>query len=491
MSENNSQKKTTNLDPFTSQPEVQACIKQLREKFNDQNPLMVSDVLDAAGNQYVNLVQKGGGVLGVALVGYTYVLEEMGIRFMRLAGTSAGAINTALMTVAGRKEEAKSKRIIEIMNSLNFFSLVDGHPAARMLIKNLITHQNYSAKLKRNLLIVVFLVLLLFIADFAFLGLEENHQQLAPITHLLFVLTGFALLLLGTFLFYVTRMFRRLKNAGFGINPGDYFYDWLKETFKKNGVESVTQLIAKAAQPIPGLHLRPTADPTLTTAGLVGDVNFITSELVTKNKILFPKMCNLFRLENDIDSLSPAGFVRASMAIPLFFESYFISKIPHEEEEVKNAWKKTFSEDSVPPRAARFVDGGLLSNFPISLFFNPNITIPRLPTFGINLDDSAPEDHANDTVAWSFLGYFGRMLATLRGFYDKDFLVQNKVYNRGIGTISLVEFNWLNFFLTEEDKKTMFARGAKAAADFLNEFNWEEYKQKQKDMRLEMKQGSK
>ena len=40
-----------------------------------------SDIVDAHGHQYVDLVQEGGGVLGIALVGYTYVLENAGIRF--------------------------------------------------------------------------------------------------------------------------------------------------------------------------------------------------------------------------------------------------------------------------------------------------------------------------------------------------------------------------------------------------------------------------
>ena len=37
-------------------------------------------------------MQEGGGVWGIALLGYTYILEKMGIRFFSLAGTSAGAI---------------------------------------------------------------------------------------------------------------------------------------------------------------------------------------------------------------------------------------------------------------------------------------------------------------------------------------------------------------------------------------------------------------
>jgi NTE family protein len=59
-------------------------------------------------------VQKGGGVLGIALVGYTYILEEMGIRFIRLAGTSAGAINTALMTVIGAEPETDPNQVKKV-----------------------------------------------------------------------------------------------------------------------------------------------------------------------------------------------------------------------------------------------------------------------------------------------------------------------------------------------------------------------------------------
>jgi hypothetical protein len=80
-----------------------ATIKRQRRQ-PDGNLPPVSDMIkteiDEKGNahtyEYVNYVQEGGGVLGVALLGYTYVLEKLGIRFYKLAGTSAGAINTML-----------------------------------------------------------------------------------------------------------------------------------------------------------------------------------------------------------------------------------------------------------------------------------------------------------------------------------------------------------------------------------------------------------
>src|SRR4051812_32253255 len=101
--------KTISVESFTTHPEVLDCIRQLEQRFGEGGKnLVVSDVLDQEGHQYVNLVQKGGGVLGVALVGYTYILEQMGIRFIRLAGTSAGAINTALMAVIGATVETSA-----------------------------------------------------------------------------------------------------------------------------------------------------------------------------------------------------------------------------------------------------------------------------------------------------------------------------------------------------------------------------------------------
>ena len=45
----------------------------------------------------VDLVQQGGTMLGIGLLGYTYIMEKAGVRFRSMAGTSAGAINTLLV----------------------------------------------------------------------------------------------------------------------------------------------------------------------------------------------------------------------------------------------------------------------------------------------------------------------------------------------------------------------------------------------------------
>jgi len=445
-------------------------------------PFIVSDVYDDEGHQYVNLVQKGGGVLGVALVGYTYILEKMGIRFVRLAGTSAGAINTALMTVIGEKKDEKSIPILNAICDLNFFNLVDGHPAARWIIKKFITHEDFTLKIKKWFRRSVFIAVFLIAANFIFLGLQHVIPFLSVFTIIAFVLTGFYLLLTILIIFYSSRLLKRLKNSGFGVNPGNYFYDWIKGQLKANGVHTVSQLNAKASA-LPKLNLRAENPERIDT--LRADVTFIASELVTQNKIQFPAMCNLFREEAHIDELSPAGFVRASMAIPIFFESYFINKIPCESEEIKKVWRETMNQPD-PPSTARFVDGGILSNFPINIFYNPKVLVPRLPSFGIDLDDKKPDNESKNPGNWTILGYFGRMFNTIRFYYDKDFLLKNSMYEKGIGKVPLADYNWLNFFLTDQNKVNMFVIGAKAATEFLKDFNWEAYKAARRNMQMKL-----
>ena len=500
------------VEDFTEHPEVKKCLEQLKTAFDTSNggrEFIVSDVLDSEGHQYVNLVQKGGGVLGIALVGYTYILEEMGIRFIRLAGTSAGAINTALMTVIGaepvtdpnqpkkvkgHKKNAKSTQILKAICDLNFFDLVDGHPAARLLIKNFITDKDFTGLVTKWIKRVAFALVLLPVLGFIGLGLQHYYQNVAYFTKTVFVVTGFYFMLLAIVGSYIYFLINRLKNAGFGINPGDFFYDWIKARLIENNIKTVSDLNDAASTPVDDLYLREESSEGLNN--LNGDVTFIASEIVSQNKIEFPKMSCLFR--ENIDDLQPAGFIRASMSIPVFFESYFIPGIPCEK--LKEQWANLLGENN-PPSTARFVDGGVLSNFPINIFYNPKVDKPRLPSFGIDLNDekypgdvfgepwkitppneSNMDDEGNNAESWSLTGYISRLFNTVRFYYDKDFLIKNAFYKQGIGCIPLKGYNWLNFFLDKKSKQEMFVLGAKTATAFLLEFKWSDYK----DARMQM-----
>lgn len=70
-----------------------------------------------------------------------------------------------------------------------------------------------------------------------------------------------------------------------------------------------------------------------------------------------------------VDDLPVARAVRASAAIPFFFRPV---------------------RQPTPRGAATWVDGGLLSNFPVGLFDRPDTVDPRWPTFGVRLTTRPP-----------------------------------------------------------------------------------------------------
>ena len=272
----------------------------------------------------------------------------MGIRFLRLAYTSAGAINTTLMTVIGEKKDGKSIHILEVLCNLDFFCLVDRPPTVRRIIKKIISHHNFATRLKWLVRAIVLTGFTLFLINFILLGFQRWHPVLSEYAFFSFIVSAVYFLLLGGIIIYLYRVLKRLKKTGYGINPDYFFYNWIQQQLQANGVNTVSDLNKKASY-LPKLKLRAVNPQDAST--LFVDVTFITSELVTQNKIQFPEMS-------------------------------FLS---------------------------------------------------RLPSFGINLDDSKPDDQKNNASEWSITGYLGRIFNTIRFYYDKDFLLKNRMYEKGIG----------------------------------------------------------
>jgi len=440
-------------------------IGRLREVHGDKPPV-VSDVVDAQGNQYVNLVQEGGGVLGVALVGYTYVLEKMGIRFMKMAGTSAGAINTLLLATVGKKEEEKSLKILDILSKQNLFDFVDGDPKAKWLIKQAIASKGFTKRIKRAIiaLIAVFIVSLLG----SFWGWGNQFKSVAA-----WVFLGMlaASTLVGIWLWlWIKDKKKKFYNSEYGINPGKVFTQWVEKNLADNGIHNLTDLNNHLAQVPEGkFRLRSEAtNESLHDLNNPKPENFlvlVTSDITNQMKVEFPRMWNLYW--DDPAKVNPAQFVRASMSVPIFFEPLIVSGIVPDK--VLMAWKEfggATSTDDIK-NEARFVDGGIISNFPINVFYNPNVAVPRLPTFGVLLDDEALPSNNGTPQKSTFRQYASAMFSTLRSHYDKEFLLKNAAWKRTIGRIDVRGVNWLNFNITEAEKLELFRRGAEAAADFL------------------------
>lgn len=108
---------------FLNDPKITKLAIQAREI--KAGGTVFSDIVDSKGNYYVDFVQQGGGVLGIGLIGYTYILEQAGIRFYSLAGSSAGALNALLMASLKEVGEPVAVNILNILSQKNIFDFVD------------------------------------------------------------------------------------------------------------------------------------------------------------------------------------------------------------------------------------------------------------------------------------------------------------------------------------------------------------------------------
>ena len=448
-------------------------------------PFVVSGVVDDQGLQYVDLVQQGGGVWGIALIGATYILEEMGIRFFSLAGTSAGAINTMMLAAAGPREQAKAKKILQELLDVQLFSFVDGKSGSsaftkwiKHLIQRFVTRKNYPEQLEGAARWLVALLTLFsfsaFIAAWVIPGGFGKYLSIpAIVMWIIVIITAFV----------IAYRITRLAKTGYGLNKGDAFHEWMTGTLKKFGVSTVQDLKnifnphtvkidftkpGPAPQKVNQQQVAPPDTPMLA---------IITSDITTGNKIQFPAMWDLYW--DQISQINPSDFVRASMSIPVFYEAYKLTVVhPEQKNQIWTYhlnWKKS---DPVPPEV-KLIDGGALSNFPINVFYNPDYIVPRMPTFGIRLG-------SGKTSAVNLLRSIGQfvsaIIATIKSSTDKEFINKNKAFDLGVMDVDLEGHSWLNFFLEDEEKQQLFLRGAEEAAIFLKQFDWVDYKlQRQKN----------
>jgi NTE family protein len=196
----------------------------------------------------------------------------------------------------------------------------------------------------------------------------------------------------------------------------------------------------------------------------------ITSEITTHTKVDLPRMADLYW--QNVENVSPAEFVRASMSIPFFYEPYVKKNIPNSGENATKLWQEMAGYYGKIPPSVKFVDGGLLSNFPINIFHRSGV--PSRPTFGVRLSTYRKSYSETD----SFFSYSWAIISTMRQIHDYDFIHRNPDYKQLICNIEADEnFNWLNFDMKKERQKELFLLGAEKGIEFLEKFDWEAYKE--------------
>ncbi len=132
----------------------------------------------------------------------------------------------------------------------------------------------------------------LLLLDIVATGLRNKYPVFHGIAIASYIFTGILLMALGLVGGYFAYLFQRLKNRGFGINPGRNFTDWISMILEENGVKSISDLERAAGQAPEGLHIRSSfIDPKVKhdpTKGLVPDITLITSDIITQNKNRIP-----------------------------------------------------------------------------------------------------------------------------------------------------------------------------------------------------------
>jgi NTE family protein len=230
-----------------------------------------------------------------------------------------------------------------------------------------------------------------------------------------------------------------------GIYKGEYLKSWLHE-----------QLRTKRVEKFGDLHLDP-PDPVLGAdrqERLVVMASDISDGVLRRLPWDYPA----FGLA--ADGVRVVDAVRASMSIPFFYQPV----------KLENAKRE----------ACWFVDGGMLSNFPIDVFDRTDGKPPRWPTFGIKL--SARPDAAQGVVndVHGAITMTKAMLETMTSFYDRMHIDEPGVIARTI-FIDTMKVRATDFGIDDETKTRLYENGRAAATAFLDggpgspAWNFQEY----------------
>ncbi len=402
-----------------------------------------SDLIDDSGHQYIDIVMEGGGTLGLALLGYLHVLEQVGLRFIGIGGTSAGAISAIALAAANRPSEPRVDRLIEALANMPMADFVDGRKEG---------DRDAMSALQT--------------------WLDDDSHTLGKIWKAARVLDNF--------------------NQIHALNRGEVFHRWMDQLLRDmNGGQPLTaQQLRVRMNDLPTLLVRDSADASdfhhQPDAPLWEVINgtrvllprpkpdqlcVVAADISTETKVCLPRMAPMYW--HQPDQVNVADFARASMSIPGFFAPFKIKSLPADEARPLwrcQEWPDRCYEGDFLPEVHQLVDGGVLSNFPIDAF-HVKTRVPLRPTLGVKLQWG---DHKHDIPG--VLKVFSQSFNTARHAMDAEFLMQNPDYSKLVAYIDTEDISWLDFAMNRETKLRLFRMGAVTAVGFLRGFNWRDYK---------------
>lgn len=285
-------------------------------------------------------VFSGGGVKGIALIGAVAGIEQKGLTFNRVAGTSAGSIIAAFVAAGYKSEE-----IFNMMDEINLTDFLDARKA--------------------------------FI--------------LAPITKWIL-------------------LYWRL-----GLYKGVALEKWIAAKLAARGIRTFRDL--------PPNKLR-----------------VIASDLTNGRLVILPDDLPKYGIQ--IETFPVAKAIRMSCSIPYFFEPVKL---------------KSSDGNNV------FVDGGVLSNFPMWLFDKENIKKIR-PVLGVKLSHGDQNQQPKNKIG-NAIGMFEALFETMKDAHDARYI--SRKHEKNIIFIPTEGILATEFGLTEERKLVLFELGKQQADKFL------------------------
>ncbi|MCS6808548.1 MAG: patatin-like phospholipase family protein [Bacteroidota bacterium] len=366
---------------------------------------------------FIDIVIEGGGVKGIAAIGALYALEECGLRFRKIAGTSAGALNAAFLACAGASAiHHRTSLLLDILANIDFLGFADGGSDAQAVVR-LLTVPNTDNPLETllNRAKITIAILRNLNEVMVRMGLNPGRQ----LKH------------------FLRREFQHL-NAGRPFTVGELKAKWQRDSIRIKGQD------------------------------LEQDFQVVVSDITHRRKAVFP--LDLDEYVHNADIILLSDIIRASASIPFFFSPFRLQDFA------------TGPENLKLPGDTCFMDGFIVSNFPLSIFDVSDFARPpRCPTFGLMIEDISRKYEHPKLDNFFKLGLAIFQTASQHG--DKSYINSSPhnaariihISNRILRDNQEHFVSAIDFALSDSEKIQLFHNGVQAVLDKLASWNFHDY----------------
>ena len=218
-----------------------------------------------------------------------------------------------------------------------------------------------------------------------------------------------------------------------GIYAGDHLTDWLNGILTEHGVTTFADL---------RLDDTGGSRPAGEDHRLVVMASDISAGELRRLPWDYPRYGSV------ADDVEVATAVRSSMSIPYFYRPIKL----HDAEADADRW---------------FVDGGMLSNFPVGVFDRQDGRPPRWPTFGIKLSGRPDAAIGIRNDVRGIFSLSAALIRTMIGFYDRIHLDDPAVVARTV-FVDTMKVRTTDFDLDRRTADRLYENGRRAAERFLD-----------------------